>query len=736
MRSARRTAAVVVTGMLTAGLTAALPVTAALADGQVTGVQPSTVDSRNAPPITFTTTDSWSALRPPQVTITRTSDASHKDTIDGSGESVSSSDNHKVTANFDLNTANPGAYDVTITGMSPSAPTGTTDSCTGCLTITRGAPTISSIVFFNSVMAGNSYPDWGINGDNFTKGPYVQCTALPCDPTKPTVAIFNGASLDPNISLSPSDNSSGTKFIPLVLTVDKNAVPGTRTIQVTNTDGQVATCTNCLTIAPAMVVTSVVPDHLPAGSTGQTLTINGSNFPSDVTVKFERASDRSKTGDVAWSSMSVTSTAITLFNVSVPSNAPEGNEWVELHSESIHGSNAWQGLFAIGGTAPIPTSAEGTPTNVTASGGDQQAFVQWTPPGSTDADPITGYVVRTLPNGDPSTPAPASASSATVGPLTNGQSYQFTVTVTYKSGNSFTSAASNAATPSGRPDAPTNVHATAGNKTATVTWTAPPAADGSAVDSYTVTSSPDGVRAKVSAQGSSAPPTTVVVSGLTNGTTYTFSVIAHNSGGNSPDSEPSNAVTPAADPSITLQAPSVLNKGDTTTLRGQLLDSRGQPIAGAKVKLQQRHSGAHQFGTLKVLTTTKKGHWSYDVTPRTTTRYRIRWAGNAANNPVAAARTVTVRETGTITSPKDGARVPAGSVTVRGHVTSAKGFPVALQERRNGKWVTIAKGVVGAHHKVVLHATLTPGTAILRLQVGAELGTVTGYSPRVKVTVT
>ena len=735
MGSVRRTAAAAVIGLLTAGVTAALPVPAAFADGQVIGVQPSTVDSRSAPPITFTTTDAWTPIRPPQVTITRVSDSTHTDSIDGSGESVSSTDNHKVTANFDLVNANPGAYMVTITGMTPSAPTGTTDTCDSCLTITRGAPVITSLTR-NSVMAGDTYPTWGINGDNFTKGPYSQCTSLPCDSTKPTVAVFDGAVLDPKVSLSPADIDSSAKFLPLVLSIDKSDTGGARTIQVTNTDGQVATCTNCLSIAPAMVATSVTPDHLPAGSTGQTLVIGGSNFPSDTTVTFERASDRTKKSDVAWTSMSVTSNQITLSGVSIPSNAPDGNEWVALQSESTHGSAAYQGLFAIGGSAPVAQSPEGTPTNVTASGGDQQAFVKWTPPVSTDADPITGYVVRTLPNGDPSTPAPASASSATVGPLNNGQSYQFTVTVTYKSGNSFTSTPSNAATPSGRPDAPTNVVAKAGNRSATVTWTAPPMPNGSPVDGYTVTSSPDGLQAKVFAQGSSAPPTSAVVSGLKNGTEYTFTVVAHNQSGNSADSDPSNPVTPKGVASLTLKAPKTLAKGDTTTLRGQLLGSNGKPIAGAKVKLQQRHSGAHQFGTLKVLTTTKKGHWSYEVKPLTTTRYRVHWAGDGTNDPVSASRTMTVHETGKITSPKDGAKVSAGPVTVRGHVTSAKGFPVALQERRNGKWVTIAKGEVGAHHKVSLQATLTRGTAVLRLQVSGGLGTVTGYSPRITVTVT
>ena len=739
-RRSRRTAAVVVTGLITAGVTAALPGAPALAVGTVTVVQPANATVANGAErtITFQTSDSWFPLQAPQVTLTRANDPSHTDVVEGSGESVSSSDHHRVTATFDLKLANPADYNVTISGSTDAAPPASaTDSCSACLHVVQDLPLAATSTSPNSVMADDAYPNWVVVGTGFTKGPYVQCTALPCDTSKPSVAVLAAGVPDPNVKLTDSGKSSTAKQIPLELSVLAADTGGLRSIQVTNTDGHTATCSNCLAIAPAMTVSSINPNHLPAGSTGQTLTISGANFPTDTEPSFVRESDDTKTTDVSWTSMSVSSTQITLQGVSISPTAPDGNETLVLHSDSTHGNNSYPGLFAVGGTAPAPPAPEGKPTNVTATGGDQQAVVQWTPPASSSGDPITGYVVHTLPSGEPSTPAPASARSATVGPLTNGQSYQFTVTVTYQSGHSFTSDPSNAATPSGRPDAPTNVHATAGDKSATVTWTASASANGTPIDSYTVTSSPDGVKAVVLAQGfSSPPPTKATVSGLKNGTTYTFTVVAHNGGGNSNDSAPSNSVTPKGSGSLTLQAPKAIDKGDSTTLRGRLLDSNGKPVGGAKVKLQQRHAGAHQFGTLKVLKTTKRGRWSFEVKPVTTTRYRVKWHGDEASTPTATARTVTVRETGKITSPDDGDKVSAGVVTVRGHVTSDKGFPVALQERHNGKWVTVAKGKVGANHKVSLDATLTPGTAVLRLKVGGELGTVTGYSPRIKITVT
>ena len=83
------------------------------------------------------------------------------------------------------------------------------------------------------------------------------------------------------------------------------------------------------------------------------------------------------------------------------------------------------------------------------------------------------------------------------------------------------------------------VSAVANHKaSATVSWTAPGSDGGCAITGYTATSSPGGLTASVN--GST---TTAKVSGLTVGTTYTFTVTAANCAGTGPASAPSNPIT-------------------------------------------------------------------------------------------------------------------------------------------------------------------------------------------------
>ncbi|WP_060861571.1 cadherin-like beta sandwich domain-containing protein [Paenibacillus riograndensis] len=203
--------------------------------------------------------------------------------------------------------------------------------------------------------------------------------------------------------------------------------------------------------------------------------------------------------------------------------------------KAVNGGGDSAASAEVSATPQVP--APGAPVLQTAVPGNGTVSLNWEP-----AAGASGYTVyqSTVPGtyDQPAGTVAGSVYSYTAAGLINGTTYYFTVKAANPGGGS---ALSNevSATPRTVPAAPAILSTTAGDGQVTVAFAAPADNGGSSVTSYEITASPGG-----SVTTASASP--VTVTGLVNGTAYTFTVKAKNGAGAGPASDPSNAVIPMA----------------------------------------------------------------------------------------------------------------------------------------------------------------------------------------------
>ncbi len=234
----------------------------------------------------------------------------------------------------------------------------------------------------------------------------------------------------------------------------------------------------------------------------------------------------------------------------------------------------------------IPYGLPDAPVVGTPSAKNSSVELSWTAP-ATNGREISGYAITITPAPTSGQPAEVSgtSTSTTLTGLTNGTEYSFVVAAKNLRGTGLTSTAVTQTpytTPS-KMNAPT---VSAGDGRATVSWVAPSSDGGSAVKSYTITTT--------SSSGGATIPSPItltvtelqgtlsrVVTGLTNERVYTFTVVATNDrNAVSETSNSSSEVTPnsAPPPSVSSAAPAF-----SAVDGGERIQFSGSGLIGATV---------------------------------------------------------------------------------------------------------------------------------------------------------
>ncbi|QGS58109.1 Ig-like domain-containing protein [Shewanella algae] len=260
------------------------------------------------------------------------------------------------------------------------------------------------------------------------------------------------------------------------------------------------------------------------------------------------------------------------------------------------------------------------------------------------------------------------------------------------------------------PGAPTSVNAVASDASATVSFSAPASTGGAAISGYTVTSSPGGL----TASGAGSPLT---VSGLSNGTDYSFTVSASNTAGTGPASSPSNTVTPKANQSISFNNPGAQSFGTTPTLTATA-------SSGLTPVFSSNSTGVCTItasGTLTFVTTgicsidaDQAGDSSYNAAPTVTQSFTVNAVVPGAPtsvNAVASEASATVSFSAPAST--GGAAISSYTVTSTpgGLTASGAGSPLTVSGLSNGtdySFTVSASNIAGTGPTSSPSNTVTP----------------------------
>jgi len=210
------------------------------------------------------------------------------------------------------------------------------------------------------------------------------------------------------------------------------------------------------------------------------------------------------------------------------------------------------GDWTAASAAVTPLSLASAPRSLQAVARDGQVLLTWTAPAFTSGSPVTDYLVQRSENGGSTwtnvVDGVSAGSGATVTGLANGTTYVFRVAAVTAAGPGTWSSATTGVVPKGPASAPLNVLAVGGNGQASLSWSAPSTTGGATIRDYVVQSSSDGGRNWSTTVDGVSASTGATLTGLNNGTNYTFRVAALTDFTTGTYSAASAAVMPLAAP--------------------------------------------------------------------------------------------------------------------------------------------------------------------------------------------
>ncbi|ANY70584.1 hypothetical protein BBD42_05430 [Paenibacillus sp. BIHB 4019] len=328
-------------------------------------------------------------------------------------------------------------------------------------------------------------------------------------------------------SYSAPTSSAGTTYYYVVVTNTDSSATGNQTATATS---NVATVTvNALTNASTPTIDTEPTDKTVNVGDSANLSIAASG---DAILSYQWYSN-STNSNVGGTPIGGATSA----SYSAPTSSAGSTYYYVVITNTDSSATGNQAATVTSNAAGVTVNAliaPDQPQNLVVLGGDQQVTLNWSP--SAGASYYDIFIANASGQYSNTPIATVTGTSTIVQNLSNGTAYYFVVKAGGTGGLSLPSNEAST-TPATVATAPTNVTAAAGNGQATVSFTAPADNGGSLITAYQITVSPG----NATVTGTASP---ITITGLTNGTSYTFTVKALNAAGESTASTVSNAVTP------------------------------------------------------------------------------------------------------------------------------------------------------------------------------------------------